>query len=85
MGKERIDALYHQAACRSLTFSLEVLLFICAEVLFKMQGGDVSCAKRTRMLSRNEIREIVMDSDSDEDKYYATEGSEGEEEPRPLS
>ena len=46
-----------------------------------MQRGDVSCAKRARMLSGNEIREIVMDSDSDEDKYYdsATE----DEEPRP--
>ena len=48
-----------------------------------MQRGDVSCAKRARMLSGNEIREIVMDSDSDEDKYYdsATE----DEEPRPPS
>ena len=47
-----------------------------------MQRGDVSCAKRACMLSGNEIREIVMDSDSDEDKYYdlATE----DEEPRPL-
>ena len=44
---------------------------------------DVSCAKWARMLSVNEIREIVMDSDSDEDKYYdsATE----DEEPRPPS
>ena len=35
------------------------------------------------MLSGNEIREIVMDSDSDEDKYYdsATE----DEEPSPPS
>jgi len=48
-----------------------------------MQRGDVSCAKRAHMLSGNEIREIVMDSDSDEDKYYdsATE----DEEPRPPS
>ena len=39
---------------------------------------DVSCAKWARMLSVNEIREIVMDSDSDEDKYYdsATEDEE---------
>jgi hypothetical protein len=46
-----------------------------------MQRGDVSCAKRPRMLSGNEIRKIVMDSDSDENKYYdsATE----DEEPRP--
>jgi len=50
-----------------------------------MQRGDVSCAKRARVLSRNEIREIVMDSDSDEDKYHATQESENEEEPRPPS
>ena len=48
-----------------------------------MQRGDVSCVKRAHVLSRNEIREIIMDSDSNEDKYYASEGSEDEEEPRP--
>jgi hypothetical protein len=48
-----------------------------------MQCGGVSCEKRARMLSENEIREIVMDLDSDEDKYYdsATE----DQEPRPPS
>ena len=35
-----------------------------------MLPGDVSRAKRALMLSGNEIREIVMDSDSDGDKYY---------------
>ena len=47
-----------------------------------MQHGDVLCVKRARMLSGNEIREIIKDSDSDEDKYYdlATE----DEEPHPL-
>jgi len=39
----------------------------------KMQRGDVPCAKQACVLSRNEIREIVMDSDSDEDKYYASQ------------
>ena len=53
--------------------------------MLKTQRGDVSCAKRARVLSRNEIREIVMDSDSDEDKYYDSEESEDEEGPRPLS
>jgi hypothetical protein len=48
-----------------------------------MQRGDVSCAKQARVLSGNEIRKIVMDSDSDEDKYYASEAKEEEEEPRP--
>jgi hypothetical protein len=43
----------------------------------------VSCAKRARVLSRNEMREIVMDLDSDEEKYYALQESEDKEEPRP--
>jgi len=83
LGKGRINPLYHQAACRSSTFSVEVLLFSCAEVLFKMQHGDVFCTKRACVLSRNEIREIVMDSNSSEDKYYISEGSEDKEEPCP--
>ena len=37
------------------------------------------------MVSRNEIREIVMDSDSDEEKYYPSQESEDEEEPLPPS
>jgi hypothetical protein len=54
-------------------------------VLLKMPSGDVSCAKPARLLSRNEIREIVMDSDSDEDKHYTFQESEDEKEPRPPS
>jgi len=46
-----------------------------------VQRGDVLCAKRARVLSQNEIREIVMDLDSDEDKYHKTQESEDEEEP----
>jgi len=46
-----------------------------------MQRGDVLCAKGARMLSGNEIREIVMDSDSDEDKYY--DSAMEAEQPRP--
>ena len=51
----------------------------------KIQRGEVSFAKRDLVLSRNEIREISMDSDTDEDKYYAPQKSGDEEEPRPLS
>jgi len=50
-----------------------------------MQRGDVSCAKRARLLSQNEVREIIMVSDSDEVKYHATQESEDEEEPCPPS
>jgi hypothetical protein len=53
-----------------LSFAVYVLVLL---VLFKMRRGDVLCAKRARVLSRNEIREIVMDSDSDEDKHYASQ------------
>jgi hypothetical protein len=37
---------------------------------------EVSRVKRARLLSQNQIREIVMDSDSDKDKYYASEDTE---------
>ena len=38
--------------------------------------------KRARLLSQNQIREIAMDSDSDEEKYYVSENTDDEEEPR---
>jgi len=40
-----------------------------------MERCDVSCAKRAGVLSEDEIREIVMDSDRDEDKNYASQES----------
>ena len=43
----------------------------------------ISHVKRVRLLSWNQIREIVMDSDSDE-KYYISEDTE-DDEPRPPS
>ena len=48
-----------------------------------MLRGDVSRAKWALMLSGNEIQEIVMDSDSDRDKYY--DSAMEEEEPHPPS
>ena len=45
---------------------------------------QISRVKRARLLSQNQIREIVMDSDSDEEKYHASEDTEGDE-PRPPS
>ena len=48
-----------------------------------MQSGDVSHVKQACMLSGNEIREIVMDSDSDEDEYY--DSAMEDKEPRPPS
>ena len=50
-----------------------------------MQHSKSSCAKRARLLSVNQIREFVMDSDSDEAQYN-TSGTEDEEmEPCPPS
>jgi len=49
-----------------------------------MQCGEVSCAKRARVLSQNQIREIVTESNSDEEKCYASDTGD-EEEPRPPS
>ena len=48
-----------------------------------MQRGYVLCVKQAHVLSRNEIWQIVMDSDSDEEKYYTSEDTQDEEEPRP--
>ena len=38
----------------------------------KMKRGEVSRAKWARLLSQNQIREIVNDPDSDDGKYYAS-------------
>jgi len=37
-----------------------------------MQRCDVSCAKRARVLFIKEIRDIVMVSETDKEKYYAS-------------
>jgi hypothetical protein len=74
VGKENIipgQCILLPSSLYKLRFhSVEILLFDVLAVWFKMQCGGVSCAKQARMLSGNEIREIVMDSDSDKDKYY---------------
>jgi len=38
-----------------------------------MQRCHVSCAERAGVLPGNEIRDIAMDWDSAEDKYYASQ------------
>jgi hypothetical protein len=49
-----------------------------------MQRSKSSSAKRAH-LSRNQIREIVMDSDSDEAHYNVSDTEDEEMEPRPPS
>ena len=56
-----------------------------AALQFFLIHREFSCVKCARLLSQNQIREIVMDSDSDEDKYYASEDTKDEEDPRPPS
>jgi hypothetical protein len=61
-----IYALYYKVACRSSnSFSRDFIVWrlSCAEVLLKTQSGDVSFVKQACVLSRNEIGEILMDSD----------------------
>ena len=54
--------------------SVESLLFHLVVVLqFSSMEHEIS---RARLLSPNQIREIVMDSDSDEKKYSASDDTE---------
>jgi hypothetical protein len=53
--------------------------------VFKMERSLSSCAKWARMLSVNQIREFVMDSDSDEAPYNTSGMKVEEMEPRPPS
>jgi hypothetical protein len=47
--------------------------------------SEISRVKRARLLSQNQIREIIMDSDSDKEEYYVSEGMDDEQDPRPPS
>ena len=63
--------------------SLESLLLHPVVALqFSPKEREISRVKRAHLLSQNQIREMVMDADSDEEKYYASEGME-DNEPRP--
>jgi hypothetical protein len=57
----------------------------CATVSRKINCGELSRAKWARVLSQNQIREIVMNSDNDEKKHYASADMEDNEEPQPPS
>ena len=56
-----------------------LLLHPVVALQFSSMEHEIS---RARLLSPNEIREIVMDSDSDEEKNSASEDTE-DDEPRP--
>jgi len=45
----------------------------CAEVLLKMQSGDVPFAKQVRVLSRYEMQQVLMGSDSN--KFFRNNSS----------
>ena len=46
--------------------------------------SEILRVKRAR-LSQNQVREIVMDLDSDEEKNYASDSTEDGQKPRPPS
>src|SRR5215471_7434858 len=50
-----------------------------------MKRSGSLCSKRAGMLSRNKIRELIMDSDSDEAPYNSSGTEDEEMEPRPPS
>ena len=62
--------------------SVESLLF---HLVFALQFSSMEREiSRARLLCPNQVREIVMDSDSDEEKYSASEDTE-DDESRPPS
>jgi hypothetical protein len=64
--------------------SAESLLFHSVVVLqFSSMEREIFRVKRARLLSQNQIQEIVMDTD-DKEKYYPSEDTE-DDEPRPPS
>ena len=46
--------------------------------------SEISRVKWARLLSRNQIQEIVMDSDTNGEKYYVSEDTEDDEPHLPL-
>jgi len=60
--------------------SVKNLLFHPAVALkLSSMEREISHVKRAHLLSQNHIWEIVMDSDSDEEKYYTSEDTEDDE------
>jgi hypothetical protein len=61
-----------------------VEIVLCCVVLhiFQMEG-EVSRVKRARMLSQNQIQNIVMDSNSNEEAYYVSTDTEDVQQPCP--
>jgi hypothetical protein len=82
-GKETFPSRISQRFKISVSWDL---CCCCCVVLhiFQMEG-EVSRVKRARMLSKNQIRNIVMDSDSDEEAYYISIDTEDKQQPRPPS
>ena len=59
--------------------SFESLLFHPVVASKLSMEHEISRVKWAHLLSQNQIQEIVVDSDSDEEKYYASEDTEDEE------
>ena len=73
------------AEVKFLSAELAVRHGSCTTVFFNVHRGDVSHAKWVHLLSQNQIQDIIMDLDSDKEKYYASEDVEDKEDPHPPS
>jgi len=62
-----------------------MLFYLVFALQFFPMESEVSRVKRAHLLPKNQVREIVMYSDSDGEKYYTSEDTEDEGEPRPPS
>ena len=61
--------------------SVQILLL---EAVVVLDFSKIEHGKWARLLPQNQIREIVIDSDSDEEKYYTSADTEDEEKPHHL-
>jgi hypothetical protein len=83
-GKETFSPTANYSAKVPTFLSLGFAFHIVVALQFSSMEGEILHVKWTRQLSQNQIQEIVMDSDSDEEKYYASEDTE-DDEPCPHS
>jgi hypothetical protein len=82
-AKERFSPTANCFAKVPTSLSSGFAFHMVAALQFSSMEGEISHVKQARLLSENQIQEIVMDLDSDKEKYYASEDTE--EEPRPPS
>jgi hypothetical protein len=78
-GKETFSPTANCFAKVPTSLSSGFAFHIVAALQFSSMEGEIPHVKRARLLSQNQIREIIMDLDSDEEKYYASEDTEDDD------